>query len=433
MHRKRNSSMNSILIVNQLLRVKDNALLIRAMKNKGLFAYYFLDHHSIEIGSNKFPNKSFFARKFELESLHNLKADLELLNIPLIIDQVGSDHLATLIDRYSIESLYSIDFATSNERRFIDKAIKKAKIDVTWIKDHSDLLYPLQKLPFDVMELPEVFTVFRKKVERYNTPETPFEAPENPLSNGLSIESSKIPSLTELGYSNNTIDDRSAHPFKGGEDAGWERLDHYFWQTEALAKYKQTRNGLIGLDFSSKLSAYLAFGCLSPRSIYAEIKEFESSVVANQDTYWLFFELLWREYFKLISFKHKDRIFKIEGILNRSYEWGENNSLLEKWIDGKTKDDFVNAAMIELKSTGWLSNRARQNVASYWAKNLKQNWIWGAKYFEAQLIDYDASANWGNWCYVSGVGNDPRDRKFNTQRQAEMYDPNNDYRRLWLQ
>jgi len=64
---------------------------------------------------------------------------------------------------------------------------------------------------------------------------------------------------------------------------------------------------------------------------------------------------------------------------------------------------------------------------------LKQNWIWGAKYFEAQLIDYDASANWGNWCYVSGVGNDPRDRKFNTQRQAEMYDPNNDYRRLWLQ
>jgi deoxyribodipyrimidine photo-lyase len=233
------------------------------------------------------------------------------------------------------------------------------------------------------MELPEVFTVFRKKVERYNTPETPFEAPENPLSNRLSIESSKIPSLTELGYSNNTIDDRSAHPFKGGEDAAWERLDHYFWQTEALAEYKQTRNGLIGLDFSSKLSAYLAFGCLSPRSIYAEIKEFEASVVANQDTYWLFFELLWREYFKLISFKHKDRIFKIEGILNRSYEWGENNSLFEKWIDGKTKDDFVNAAMIELKSTGWISNRARQNVASYWAKNLKQNWIWGAKYFRS--------------------------------------------------
>ena len=259
--------MNSILIVNQLLRIKDNPLLIKAMKNKGLFAYYFLDRHSIEIGSKTFPNKSYFARKFELESLHNLKADLERLNIPLIIDQVGSDHLATLIDRYSIESLYSIDFATSNERRFIDKAIKKAKNEVTWIKDHSDLLYPLQKLPFDVMELPEVFTVFRKKVERYHTPETSFDAPENPLSNCLSMESSKIPSLTKLGYSNNTIDNRSAHPFKGGEDSAWERLDHYFWQTEALAKYKQTRNGLIGLDFSSKLSAFLAFGCLSPRSI----------------------------------------------------------------------------------------------------------------------------------------------------------------------
>jgi len=283
-HRKRNSSMNSILIVNQLLRVKDNTLLIKAMKSKGLLAYYFLDHQSIEIGSKSFPNKSFFARKFELESLHNLKTDLERLNIPLIIDQVGSDHLATLIDRYSIESLYSIDFATSNERRFVDRAIKKAETDVTWIKDHSDLLYPLQKLPFDVIELPEVFTVFRKKVERYQTPETPFEAPENPLSNGLSIESSKIPSLTELGYSNNTIDDRSAHPFKGGEDDGWERLDHYFWQTEALAEYKQTRNGLIGLDFSSKLSAYLAFGCLSHRAIGTEIKECELSIVADHDT-----------------------------------------------------------------------------------------------------------------------------------------------------
>jgi deoxyribodipyrimidine photolyase len=97
------------------------------MKNKGLFAYYFLDHQSIEIGSKTFPNKSFFARKFELESLHNLKVDLERLNIPLIIDQVGSDHLATLIDRYSIESLYSIDFATSNERNLSIRLSKRQR------------------------------------------------------------------------------------------------------------------------------------------------------------------------------------------------------------------------------------------------------------------------------------------------------------------
>jgi deoxyribodipyrimidine photo-lyase len=242
--------MNSILIVNQLLRVKDNTLLIKAMKSKGLIAYYFLDHQQKEIASKAFPTKSFFARKFELESLHNLKINLERLNIPLIIDQAGSDHLATLIDRYSIDSLYSIDFATSDEQRLIEKAIKKAKTDLMWIKDHSDLLYPLQKLPFNLQELPEVFTVFRKKVEKYNIPEKPLAAPERPLSNALIIDSTSLPALSDLGYSNSTMDSRSAHPFKGGEDAGWERLDHYFWQTEALAKYKQTRNGLIGLDFS---------------------------------------------------------------------------------------------------------------------------------------------------------------------------------------
>jgi deoxyribodipyrimidine photo-lyase len=89
--------------------------------------------------------------------------------------------------------------------------------------------------------------------------------------------------------------------------------------------------------------------------------------------------------------------------------------------------------MIELRKTGFMSNRGRQNVASYWSKTLKQDWRIGAAYFEAMLIDYDVHSNWGNWMYNSGVGNDPRDRKFNTQSQAERYDSNGKYRRTWLQ
>mgnify|MGYP001951331995 CR=1 FL=1 len=93
----------------------------------------------------------------------------------------------------------------------------------------------------------------------------------------------------------------------------------------------------------------------------------------------------------------------------------------------------VNANMIELKETGWMSNRGRQNVASYFAKELLQDWRIGAAYFESMLLDYDVHSNYGNWMYVAGVGNDPRDRKFNTKLQAKRYDENYKYRKLWLE
>ena len=80
-----------------------------------------------------------------------------------------------------------------------------------------------------------------------------------------------------------------------------------------------------------------------------------------------------------------------------------------------------------------MSNRGRQNVASYFSKELLLDWRIGAAYFESMLIDYDVHSNYGNWLYISGVGNDPRDRKFNIERQAERYDPDNQYQNKWLQ
>jgi deoxyribodipyrimidine photo-lyase len=89
--------------------------------------------------------------------------------------------------------------------------------------------------------------------------------------------------------------------------------------------------------------------------------------------------------------------------------------------------------MIELKKTGFMSNRGRQNVASFLSKQMKIDWRWGAEYFEAMLIDYDVHSNYGNWMYNAGVGNDPRDRVFNVRLQAERYDSNSKYQNLWLQ
>jgi len=89
--------------------------------------------------------------------------------------------------------------------------------------------------------------------------------------------------------------------------------------------------------------------------------------------------------------------------------------------------------MIELQKTGWMSNRGRQNVASYFAKEMELDWRVGAAYFESMLIDYDVHSNYGNWLYVAGVGNDPRDRKFNIALQSKKYDPQYTFQHLWLQ
>ena len=145
------------------------------------------------------------------------------------------------------------------------------------------------------------------------------------------------------------------------------------------------------------------------------------------------YELIWRDYFKYISLKHGDKIFHLGGILQKQYDWNIDQGDLQKWIDGGTAEPFVNANMIELKETGWMSNRGRQNVASYLSRNMNIDWRIGAAYFESLLIDYDVHSNYGNWMYVSGVGNDPRDRKFNVRLQAERYDAQNKFQNLWLQ
>ena len=126
--------------------------------------------------------------------------------------------------------------------------------------------------------------------------------------------------------------------------------------------------------------------------------------------------------------------FKKQGIkINLPNLNQHNTQLFEKWQLGKTNCNFIDANMRELQLTGFMSNRGRQNVASYLCHDLQLDWRFGAAYFEQQLIDYDACSNWCNWAYLAGVGNDPRiTRKFNIDKQAKDYDKEEIFRNLWL-
>ena len=212
----------------------------------------------------------------------------------------------------------------------------------------------------------------------------------------------------------------SAFPFKGGETAALERVNDYLWGSNAIITYKDTRNRLIGTQYSTKFSSWLANGSLSPRYVHEQIKKYEDSKIANQSTYWVIFQLLWRDFFRFVTLKAGNKIFHAKGIRGRDVAYKKDLDLFDKWKNGKTGVPFVDANMREMLLTGWMSNRGRQNVASFLVKDLNLEWRLGAEWFESQLIDFDVCSNYGNWNYAAGVGNDPRvDRKFNIIKKAQ--------------
>ena len=131
--------------------------------------------------------------------------------------------------------------------------------------------------------------------------------------------------------------------------------------------------------------------------------------------------------------KHGNKIFKLEGPMHVKKDLKEDMYLFRIWAEGRTGIPFIDANMIQLNKTGFMSNRGRQNVASFLVHNLKLNWLMGAEYFESLLIDYDPCSNYGNWNYISGVGSDPREnRQFNILSQANKYDYEGQFVKNWI-
>ncbi|WP_298512253.1 DASH family cryptochrome [uncultured Kordia sp.] len=416
------------------LRIHDQISLVKAAKeNSFVMAVYCFDPRQFEKDRFGFVKTGKYRAQFLIETVSNLQEELNALNIPLFVHHdVPEKIVSEYVKIHNVTSVYLQKEWTSEEVKVAENVQKAIPKDTNWVESYDQFLYHPDDIPMTIDKIPQVFTVFRKKCEKYvsiRAMETISKMPEKNRVPHLT----KIPSLQDLGHPNFQSDPRTAFPFKGCEKAGLQRLQDYAWNTKKLSYYKKTRNGLVGTDYSSKFSAWLANGSLSPRMIYHEVQKYESEIVKNQSTYWMIFELIWRDFFKYISRKHGNDIFQLEGILHKPYEWSSDAKLIQQWIDGETAEPFVNANMLEIKHTGWMSNRGRQNVASYFARTLQLDWRIGAAYFESLLIDYDVHSNYGNWLYVSGVGNDPRNRTFNVKLQAERYDAHRKFQNRWLQ
>ncbi len=413
------------------LRLHDHEALTKAIaEHTTIIPFYCFDERQFAKDVYGFDKTSAIRAQFLLESVQNLKENLRKLGSDLVIRYGNpAKEIGKIADESEIKSIYAYKDITSEERQVESELA--AEFDGSIHYYFGSTLYHVNDLSFDYQDTPKVFTAFRKLVEKKSFVRSTFPAPvEINMLNTVSL--GDLPELSTLGLSAQPIDERSVIDFKGGEDAALQRLQHYFFETESLSNYKATRNGLIGADYSSKLSVWLWNGCISPRQIYWEVKKYEKEIKKNQSTYWLIFELIWRDFFKYIALKHGNAIFNVDGINGKSESWKEDEEAFQRWANGTTGIPFIDANMRELNQTGFMSNRGRQNVASFFVTELGLDWRKGAAYFESKLIDYDVASNYGNWMYISGVGNDPRDRYFNVILQAKRYDPKGNYVRLWL-
>lgn len=417
------------------LRMADNETLIKAItQSEKIIPVYCFDDSHFETTAFGFKKTGNFRAQFLLEALEDLDASLRKLGSGLLIVKGKPEvEIAKIVQEFKVQKVFAkreVAYEEKQTEKLVQDELFKLRCQLETFS--SSTLYHAEDLPFSIKDIPDVFTTFRKKTEKDAIIRKPFESPTE--INSPEIPSLALPTLKELNLENVSIDKRAAIQFKGGETEALKRLQHYFYDTKCLSKYKETRNGMVGADYSSKFSAWLAMGCISPRYIYTEVKKYEKQFGENDSTYWLIFELLWRDFFRFMFKKYQTKFFLYAGIKKEKVNSKTlNEKLLSQWINGTTPSDFINANMLELKLTGFMSNRGRQNVASYFCNELNMDWRLGAAYFETQLIDYDVCSNWGNWAYLAGVGNDPREhRYFNIEKQANDYDKKKEFRNLWL-
>jgi deoxyribodipyrimidine photo-lyase len=359
--------------------------------------------------------------RFLRESLIELDRELAAMGQALLVLE-GSPELVIpdLVARYSITEISTSFTAGEYERRGIDHLTRQLDIPVQVHRGNT--LFDPEDLPFELEDMPSVFSPFRRKVEKISV-KGPSPAIDR-LPPPPAVQFDAIPRAAAAPH--------PALPLPGGRPAGLRRLKQFVFDEKRIIRYKETRNCLDGLDGSSTLSPWLANGNLSVREVAHEIFRFEREAQANESTYWLFFELLWREFFHWRAVKDGARLFRHRGVSGQRQIRTFEPRAFARWCAGDTNYPLVNALMRQLLATGWMSNRGRQIAASCLVNELNHDWRYGAAFFEKHLIDYDVGSNYGNWQYIAGVGADPRGgRHFSIEKQTAQHDPDGIFIRKW--
>jgi deoxyribodipyrimidine photo-lyase len=211
---------------------------------------------------------------------------------------------------------------------------------------------------------------------------------------------------------------------EAGEKAALQRFK--LFEMNGLDSYDEARN-LAGIDGTSKMSTYLKFGEIHPRTLLQNLEESKA-----HDTFRK--EIAWREFYADVLFNNPMTDLEYYAPKFAHMRYDKPGKQFKAWCEGKTGYPFVDAAMRQLTIEGWMHNRTRMVVASFLVKDLHLEWQIGERFFAKHLVDYDVASNAHGWQWTAGCGTDasPYYRIFNPIEQGKRFDANGDYIRKYV-
>lgn len=389
------------------LRLEDNTALFFALKSDFPVLPIFIFDKTI---LNALNDKRDSRISFIHSALRQIKTELNHIGSDILIKHDTCEVVwKNLLKEYNIKTVYANeDYEPQARKRdeLIKNILDKNKIEFKLYKDQcifsKDEILKKDGTPYTV------YTPYKNRWYETLAPKDIFSYSIKHLKKKfIKIEPSFFPELSDIGFlpcniiiQVNTI------------------------KTNIIKEYEEKRN-FPELNATSRLGVHLRFGTVSIRKCVQVGYELNKT--------WLD-ELIWREFFMqiLYHFPHvEDSSFKKQ---YSKIPWLNNEEDFQKWCEGKTGYPLVDAGMRELNETGFMHNRVRMVTASFLVKHLLIDWQWGQKYFAEKLLDYDLSANNGNWQWVAGTGCDaaPYFRIFNPEIQLKKFDKNLNYVKKWV-
>lgn len=385
------------------LRLSDNVGLKNALEaSKSVQCIFIFDEHILnELAIDD-------ARvQFIHEELTKLQSELNQFGSSLRIEKgVPSDVWRKIISEENISAIYTNKdyepYARKRDGEVRDIAEEK---NVRFERFKDQVIFEEGEITKDDGLPYTVYTPFKNKWLATFKPAEHMPYSIDGLTDNFKPSAYTFPSLSAIGFEPTVI---KVQPFT----------------LDTVANYDKTRD-FPATDGTSYLSPHLRFGTIGIRALVHKTRTVNAVFLS---------ELIWREFFMQILYHFPKVVHQSFRIKYDRIEWRNDPAEFKAWCDGKTGYPMVDAGMRQLNETGYMHNRVRMVVASFLCKHLLIDWRWGEAYFAQKLLDYDLSANNGNWQWAAGTGCDaaPYFRVFNPEAQLKKFDPKGIYIRKWV-
>ena len=404
------SSKVSVFWFRRDLRLDDNVGFLEALKSEYVVLPIFIFDKKI---LDNLP-KNDARLSFIYKTLQTMRSELQEKHHSSLALYYGTPEevFKTLISEYDIQKVFTNhDYEPYAQKR--DRNIKDflTAENISFLSFKDQVIFEKSEIVKDDGKAYVVYTPFKNKWKSIFASDKHLKIHSTSQFLKNLIQNSRLPNvaLSDMGFEKSAIE-----------------VPDYVVTPTLINNYEATRNFPAKENGTSRLGPHLRFGTVSIRMMI------KKAIAEKNEVFWS--ELIWREFFMQILWHFPHTVKQSFRPKYDRIEWRNNENEFKKWTEGNTGYPLVDAGMRQLNTTGYMHNRVRMLVASFLCKHLLIDWRWGEAYFAEKLLDYDLSANVGNWQWAAGSGVDaaPYFRIFNPTTQIEKFDKQKEYINTWV-